>query len=312
MGKWKNMKIESTSGAELNAYVCMPEQQPRAIVQINHGLAEHADRYARFALFLAERGFATIAHDHRGHGHTVAPGAPLGNFGPRGLPDVIDDIAAVNRHARSNLGSDKLICFGHSMGGILALNYAIRHVDSIAALSVWNASISDSPLMALFRLVLKIERWRRGSDAVSPIPEKLTFKAWNAKFAPNRTDFDWLSRDEKEVDAYVSDPFCGFPVTIGMWQAILEAVGVAADRASLRELPRDLPVHLVAGEADPSTENAGLTRKLAAKLQAEGMRDVTLQTYAQTRHESLNEVNRDEIQREYAEWLERILQKRTA
>ncbi len=306
MTNWTHSKLESPTGANLQLYSALTAKTAKAVVQINHGMGEHAARYQRFAEFLNTHGYHVYAHDHRGHGATTAADAPLGSFAAKnGWSKVIADVAAVNRHIKEHHAGLPIICFGHSMGSIIAFNYALRHGDAIDALACWNAGFNAGALAAVGKIILKTERFFKGSDVPSALTQKLTFDAWNAKFKPNRTDFDWLSRDEAEVDKYVDDPLCGFPVTIGLWLDVLEGIYFNADNANLANLPKNLPVHLLGGGADPCSEHGKGVEAIACRLSHADMGDVTVTVLENTRHESLNEINRDQVMTDFARWLDK-------
>ena len=144
-----------------------------------------------------------------------------------------------------------------------------------------------------------------GSDVPSSLATKATFETWNREFAPNRTGFDWLSRDPAEVDKYVNDPLCGFPVSIGLWLDVLEGIFFASNDTNLKALPSNLPVHLLAGGDDPCSERGKAVAKIAERMERQGMSDVTIELLADTRHESLNDINRDATTALFVDWLDR-------
>lgn len=302
---WKSSKLNSDTGAELHVYSQMPKGKPKAIVQINHGMAEHAVRYERFAGVLAKAGYGTYAHDHRGHGFTTAPDAALGVFARKnGLDAVVEDVASINAHIKAKHAGIPIVCFGHSMGSIIGFNYILRKADTVAAAALWNSGVETGALATVFSSILKIQRMFKGSDVPSGLATKATFEAWNKEFAPNRTEFDWLSRDAQEVDKYVEDPLCGFPVSIGLWLDVLDGIYFAANDKNLDALPTELPVHLLAGADDPCSERGKAVANIARRMESAGMKKVSLNVLADTRHESLNEVNRDETMVMFVDWLD--------
>ncbi len=301
---WIPVHTALETGTNAAVYSAAPAA-PRAIIHINHGMAEHAARYGRFAAALVEAGYAVVAQDHRGHGATTAPGASLGYFGQRdGWEKLCADAEAVNDIARERFPGIPVITFGHSMGAIIALNLAMRRPEKTDALAVWNSGVDNGPLVSVLRGLLKMQKAFKGSDTPSAMAKSLTFDTWNKQFAPNRTDFDWLSRDESEVDAYIADPLCGFPVTTGMWLDVLEGVRFGASDTNLARLPKALQVHLLAGAADPCSENGKAITHIAERMERAGMGDVTTTILPETRHESLNEINRDETIRAFITWLD--------
>lgn len=305
----EQMPLAARSGATLNLYARMPAGTPRAVVQINHGLAEHAARYARFADTLAEQGIASVAHDHRGHGFTTAPDAPPRAFSTAGdgAAKVVADAHAVRGHVEARWPSVPVILFGHSMGGLVALNALFEGSDRYAGAAIWNANFSAGPLGRIGQALLAWERFRLGSDVPSRIVPKLTFQAWARQVPDARTPFDWLSRDPAEVDAYVADPLCGWDASVSMWQDVFRLIFAGADDSNLARIRRDLPISLVGGEKDPATDGGKATEHLAGRMRKAGFSSLSSRVYAGTRHESLNEVNRDEVTADFVAWVEEIL-----
>ena len=302
--------IASPTGALLNLYTNRAAGEPRAVVQINHGLAEHAARYERFADFLAERGIHTYAHDHRGHGFTTASDAPPGRFGtPSGGDKVIADVAAVHDLIRAEHPGLPVIVFGHSMGGLIALNYVLRHPDGIHAAAIWNANFSAGLAGRAALAILAWEKFRLGSDVPSRLLPRLTFQAWGKKVPGHKTPFDWLSRDADEVKKYIDDPLCGWNASVSLWQDLFGFVFHGADDRNFSGLRRDLPMDLVGGEKDPATDGGKAVDHLAGRLRRMGFSNLNSTVYADTRHESLNELNRDAIMQDFADWLDRTLRK---
>lgn len=304
----ETFSLESPTGASLNVNYQPATADETAVLQINHGLAEHSARYARFAAFLAERGFHAYAHDHRGHGYTTAPDAALGIFAEdNGVDKVIVDVEAIHDLIAERHAGLPVIEFGHSMGGLITLNHVLRHPDRVTAAAVWNANFSAGILGQIAKGLLAWERMRLGSDVPSRIIPKLTFDAWAKKFKPQRTRFDWLSRDEMEVDKYVTDPLCGWDASVSMWRDVFDLIFYGASNANFRSVPKTMPFHLVGGEHDPATDGGKSVTVLAKRMRAMGFEDVTGRVYGDTRHESLNEVNRDGIMEDFSAWAHRVL-----
>ena len=295
----------SLTGAKLNVYSLVPQKEVKAIIHIAHGMVEHALRYSRFASELCQSGFAVYSHDIRGHGDTEAEDAPQGVFAKtNGFNVILKDQNDVIKLAKERHPNKPIICFGHSLGSIINLNFALRYPKMVNALACWNSGIETGILPRASRIILSIESVFRDPNLPSLIAWKLSFGAWNSKFKPNRTDFDWLSQDDKEVDLYVNDSLCGFEASISMWRDILEGVFFAGNQKNLIKLDKNLPVHIVGGGIDPCTNNGKDMEKLALKLKNNGLSDVTCHILDNTRHESLNEVNRDQTIKEFMNWLD--------
>ncbi len=289
----QQIELGSTSGASLNLLHMRPRGNPRAIVQINHGVAEHAARYQTFAHYLGQLGFATFVHDHRGHGATTAPDAPIGRFAKSapgmGWAKPVEDVKCVNDYACKQYPGLPLIVFGHSMGGLIAMNFALTHPVRLSALAIWNTNFTSRFVSRLARSVLASERMMLGSDVPSRILPAMTFQTWGKSLKNAQTPFDWLSHNDASVRAYINDPLCGWDASVALWQDIFAMASRGRGRAELGRLPSNLPVHLVGGGQDPSTEGGKAVIRYAKQLRSIGLRDVTGRIYEGFRHETLHE-----------------------
>ncbi|PST22164.1 alpha/beta hydrolase [Mesorhizobium plurifarium] len=294
---------QSPTGATLGWRHVGAAGEPQGILVISHGLAEHSGRYARFAESMAAHGFHVYAHDHRGHGTSRAPDAPLATFAQReGAAKVVADLRALRHMAVAGHPGLPVVLFGHSMGGLIALNAAETDPELYDALAVWNSNFRPGLAGRGGQLLLAVEKMLKGSDVPSPLVTRLTFGAWSTSVTDRKTDFDWLSRDEGEVARYISDPLCGFDPTVSLWLDVFAFAFAGARRDRLSRLPPGLPVHLVGGSADPSTFNGEAVRWLGNRLKARGMTDVTIAIQEGMRHETLNEIGREKATEEFAAW----------
>lgn len=304
--------VRTAAGATLAMRFSPATGSGRAVVQINHGVSEHSLRYKRFAQFLNGQGFHVYAHDHRGHGLTKAPGAPAGRFSAaNGLKHVLDDVDAINNLARNRHPGLPLIVFGHSMGGLIALNYVLKHPDKVDAAAIWNANFSAGFLGRVAQGILHAERMFLGSDVPSMILPKLTFQDWGRGIKNARTASDWLSRDPDEVDAYLADPLSGWNPTVSMWRDIFDFIFAGSDNSRLAKVRRDLPFNLVGGAEDPATAKGKAVSDLETRMRKLGFTHVTATIYQDTRHEGLNEINREVIMQDFAKWAVRTIEQRT-
>lgn len=295
-------------GASLFVYRWLPDGlgvggRARAVVQLAHGMAEHAARYARLAEALTARGFVVQADDHRGHGKTARAGE-LGSFGDGGWAALVRDQIALARRLRDDFAGSRLVLAGHSMGSFLAQHVIEDRGELFDAVVLSGTAGKPSPLASAGRLVVRAEALRVGPRGTSGLLDSLSFGAYNKAFAPNRTTADWLSRDAAEVDAYVADPLCGFSCTVGLWQELLDALPLIAQPARRGRIPSKLPIYVFAGTEDPVGEKTKSIRELLDGYRAAGLTDVTHRFYEGARHETLNEVNRDEVTADLVRWLE--------
>ena len=306
----ETQRLKSPTGATL-AYHHLPAvTDARGILLISHGLAEHSRRYEAFAKVMAGRGFHVYAHDHRGHGETTAPDAPIGRFARRnGVEQVIADVLAMRELAAAAYPGLPIILFGHSMGGLISLNTVVTYPDKFDAVTVWNSNFNPGLAGRAAQLILKTERMFKGSDVPSgPLP-KLTFGTWGKSIANRRTDFDWLSRIPEQVDKYIADPLCGFDASVSLWLDLFELTFRAPQRTHLDRLRRDLPIHLVGGGKDPATDNAKAISWLANHLKRAGFSRITTEIYPDMRHETLNEIGAEEAISRFADWCRTVVAK---
>ena len=278
----------------------------RAVIQILHGLAEHAGRYARFAQACNARGYAVIAHDHRGHGEAHAP-ERLGHFADSGgWTKVVDDAHAVQRACRQMFPDTPLVLFGHSMGSYIAQSFVMKEPDAVDALALSGSTWPRKLDVRVARWLARIAARLRGPRAGGGFFDRMSFGQFNKRFAPNRTEFDWLSRDDTEVDKYVADPLCGAPSGSRLWFDLFGGLLEISRKTALRRVPAPLPILIIGGERDPVGGATALTR-LAAEYETTGHEHVTLTLYADGRHEMLNETNRDEVTADILAWIDDVI-----
>lgn len=303
--------LQSPSGAALAWRHWPAGGLHKGVLIVCHGLAEHSARYARFAEVMAAHGFNVYAHDHRGHGATRAADAPLGRYAQSDGPaKVIDDITAMRTLAASRHPGLPIILFGHSMGGLIALNAAETDPGLYDALAVWNSNFNPGLAGRAAQAVLAIEKMLKGSDVPSTLLSKLTFGTW-AKSIPNRkTDYDWLSHDPVEVAKYIDDPLCGFDTSVSMWIDLFRLTFAGAEPDRLSRLPQTLPIHLVGGGEDPATNGGREISWLAGRMQEAGLKHVTTVVYPTMRHETLNEIERDGAIQDFAAWCLSVVEQR--
>jgi alpha-beta hydrolase superfamily lysophospholipase len=295
--------FRADDGETLLARRWLPEGRARAIVQIAHGLAEHSGRYARLAAALNAAGYGVYANDHRGHGPKTAP-ADLGHFANEGGWDnVVGDLWTMNRLIAAEQPGTPIVFLGHSLGSFLGRGFIAKHSDALAGVALSGSSGKPPATAALGRLIARAERLRLGKRGKSELIFKMWFGDFNKPFQPARTPFDWLSRDDKEVDAYVADPFCGFPFTTQLAIDVLDALPGVTSAASLAPIRKDVALYVFSGERDPVGSNI---QGLIQDLKGAGFTKLTTRLYPGARHETLNEVNRDEVTRDLIAWLDGI------
>lgn len=281
-----------------------PRGRVLGIIQLFHGLGEHHARYERFAVSAAGCGFAVVAHDHRGHGIFAEQLGHFSNSG--GWQLLIDDGLQVNDMIGDQYAGVPIVLIGHSMGSYIAQYFSMQHGYRLTALVL---SASTWPMKAKIipgRLLARAVSWRIGIRGKSALLHKLGFGDFNKPFVPARTEFDWLSRDHEEVDAYIDDPHCGGPYSCGLWLDLLGGLkAIASDRA-LQQIQADLPILLTGGADDPVGGEQGIT-DLAMHYARSGHSRLSVEIYPEGRHEMFNETNRAEFTSDVLKWIENQL-----
>jgi alpha-beta hydrolase superfamily lysophospholipase len=276
-----------------------PDGDARAVVVVVHGAAEHSGRYARFARVLAGEGCAVYALDLPGHGRTRDSTGP-GRIGSSGVDGILADIHELVGRARADFPEVPVVLFGHSMGSLMTQAYVERHGDGLTGY-VLCGTMGATEVVPEFATMMR--------DAVDaglrdePVDTLGGFDAGTE----GRTMFDWLSRDDAEVDAYIADPMCGEgnPLTYGYVSATMEATATVMGTDAITMVPKHLRVLLITGDADPVSNGGAQVRVLEQRLRDAGL-DVSAKYYAGARHELLNETNRDEVHADVVAWLGRV------
>lgn len=267
-------RYAGADGVPLAGFRWATSNPPRAILQLAHGAGEHAGRYREPLAPILEAGFAVYAADHRGHGLTSGM-SHLGDFGPGGAAACVADMAELSKVARAENPGLPLVLMGHSMGAMFAQAYLLEHSGLIDAL-VLSGTTGPGPRLA------------GGPNSVFPNP---------------RTAYDWLSRDEAEVDRYIADPFCGIRFSEASMASFVALRSQELSDEALAGVKPGLPVYVFVGDEDPINRRLEGLEPLIAAYRGAGL-DVTLKVYPGGRHEMLNETNREEVVRDLLAWLE--------
>jgi alpha-beta hydrolase superfamily lysophospholipase len=280
----------SADGTELTGYRwAADEGRTRAgVVVLVHGMGEHLRRYDHVAEALTGRGFVVYGHDHRGHGASMATDDEPGHLGDNGWSALVDDLNLVITRARSDHPGLPVVMVAHSMGSFAAQQFLLDHGADVDAVALTGTAALDLLEPAL------------------DLSSDLDLSAFNAPFQPARTNFDWLSRDESMVDAYLADPLCGFGIDAASAREMFAGARRLADPAEVARTPQGLPLYLAVGSKDPVNGGLTLLWALVDRYRAAGLGDVTVRVYDDARHEILNEVNRAEVIEDLLQWLQRV------
>jgi len=304
--------FESHDGAKLYLYKWSPEKRVKAVVHIIHGMTEHAARYRRLAEKLTEAGIEIWAADQRGHGKTANldvngedKGGLLGHCGDNnGITRVTADIHNINVEIRRERPDTPIFLFGHSWGSFIVQNY-MTYTDDLkidGCILCGTKGPGDFMVMAGLPLMIMLSTLK-GQRKGSRFARSVADGAYNKPFKPNRTFFDWLSRDNEEVDKYVDDPLCGFLCSTGFYRDLAKALYNIHRHDVMARINRSLPVYVLSGSADPVGDMGKSPTALVNIYRDIGVKDCEFVLYPGARHELLNETNREEVMDNLLSWV---------
>ena len=286
-----------------------PEGEPKAVVQILHGIAEHVERYDPFAQYLNDLGYLVVAEDHMGHGKSIGRGSAQGYF-TGGWFAAVDDSHKLMELTKAVYPNIPYVLFGHSMGSFMTRTWLAKYPDEDLAGAVICGTGWMSPAVLQMGKAMADSACRKsGEKNPSAQIQKLAFGGYNSRVEHPRTPFDWLSRDNRCVDAYVADPLCGFTASAGLMRDMFGGMLHNQKKSTLSAMNRQTPIYFIAGGDDPVGGYGKGVRKAAAAFKKAGMETVDLRIYPLCRHEILNELNRQEIWEDTAQWIDNVITK---
>lgn len=300
----------STGVNTIRAVKIYPNDSPKAIIQIAHGIADHIDRYRDFMVFLAENGFIAVGNDHLGHGHSIRHPIEQGFFAYKnGWNHVVNDMLKLCRLTKEEHPDIPYIFFGHSMGSFLLRTLLIDHPGCCDAAIISGTGHMPPPMVHAGQALAASISKSYGARYSSPLIDKIAFGTYNKAFEPARTKFDWISRDTAQVDKYNADPLCGFIASAGLFHDMMGGIIYITTQSNIDKMDPNCPIFFLSGDNDPVGENGkGVERAYKAFCKA-GIRDIYMKLYPGGRHEMLNEINREEVYKDVLKWINSKIQK---
>ena len=311
MPKFEDFSFPSSTGKNtIHARKCVPDGTPRAVVQIEHGIAEHINRYDDFMAFLATNGIVAVGDDHLGHGQSIQKPEEQGIFAEEnGWDYVIRDVDRLRDLVRRDYPDLPYIFFGHSMGSFIVRTYLIQHPDRYDAAIISGTGHQSKLLVAGGNIASRLLTRIKGAAADGTALNNMAFGSYCSKIPNPRTAFDWLSRDEANVDKYIADPLCGFVAKVSLYRDMMAGVKFVTDQKNIDKMNKEPPVYFMSGDADPVGDyGVGVEKAYHAFCDA-GLKDVTIRLYPGGRHEMLNEINREDVKKDILEWIDERLKK---
>jgi alpha-beta hydrolase superfamily lysophospholipase len=300
--------FKNKDGIDINAYKWIPKGNIRGIIQIAHGMSEKAIRYEYLAEKLTEVGFLVYANDHRGHGKSAKSIDELGYISHNdGFKDMVEDMKQLLDIINMENPQGKIILLGHSMGSFLAQRYIQLYGMDLAGVILSGTNGKQKPIINLGILVSKTIMNFKGRKYKSSMINNLAFGSYNKKINPVHTPFDWLTRDEDEVDKYITDPYCGTLFPVSFFYDLFKGMKLIHKEENLRLVPKDLPIYILGGNADPVGNYGEGIINLYKTYKSQNIKFLSYKIYTGGRHEMFNEINKDEVIKDTIEWIMEIL-----
>ena len=301
----KEAILSPADSLRISILICQPLKQPKAVVQIVHGMCEHKERYIPFLEFLASHGFAGIIHDHRGHGESVKSSEDLGYFYDGGYLALIEDIYEVMKVAKSEFPGLPVILFGHSMGSMAVRSYAKRYDDEICGLVVCGCP-SRNGGAAVAKLLARAYTLVAGRHHRPKLIQELAFGAFNRGFRGEGSVHSWVCSDPEIVRDYDTDPLCNFQFTNDGFINLFSLMQDAYRTKDWKPKNPSMPVLFISGEDDPCLINRKKFREALQAMKNAGYSDVRYILYPGLRHEILNETGKEKVWKDVLEFLHQV------
>lgn len=297
--------FDSCGAGKIHCCKWTPDGEPKAVLQIVHGIAEFVERYDPFANYLTSLGYVVVAEDHMGHGQSIN-GSGIQGYFHGGWFNAVADTYKLLTDTKAEYPGLPYILFGHSMGSFMARTILCRYPDSGIAAAVicgtgWQPTAAMPALLKVVGAVCK----KTGETNPSETLQGMVFGSYNSKVEHPRTPYDWLSRDKEIVDAYIAHPLCGFTASCGLLRDMMTGIYYIQQPKNLALMRKDLPVFFIAGGDDPVGSYGKGIHKCADAFRKAGMTDVSVRVYPLCRHEILNEINKEEIFEDVHQWIEK-------
>lgn len=291
-------------GLDLSALQVIPEGEVKGIVQISHGMAENKERYMNFMEFLAQNGYASIIHDHRGHGKSVIQKNDLGYFYDTKAEYIVEDLKQVTDYIKEQYPDKPLILFGHSMGSMVVRKYIKKYDKEITKLVICG-SPSRNKLVGLALALVRLQKIFHHDHYRSNWIQNLTFSSYNKGIEKPISPNSWICSDTKVVEAYDASDLCGFVFTLNGFQNLFTLSKNIYSKKDWNVENKNLPILFIAGEDDPTILSKEAWIEAQDFLKKLGYANISNKLYPKMRHEILNEVGKENVYQDVQNWIQK-------
>lgn len=294
----------SDGKTRIHAVEWIPEEEPKAILQIAHGVTEYILRYEEFAEFLTSKGIIVVGNDHIGHGTSIAEKAKPMYFGPEGsFKYAVDDINTLYKITEEKYKNIPYIILGFSLGSFIVRRFLIDYPDTVdGAILVGTGQIAPIKIK-IAKFIAKSEAKKHGDDNPTPMIKSLSFDNYNKLFKPNRTDYDWLCLSKTSLDKYIKDEKRGKELSAGLFREMLSGMEYTGNLENIKKMNKDIPIIFLSGEMDPVGEKGKSVKKAYDYFKKAGIKDVSMKLYKDLRHDILHEDNAEQIYQDILEFI---------
>lgn len=302
----------SSNGKDTIFYtIWTPDCNPRAVVQISHGMCEYVDRYDEVARKLCERGFVVCGNDHLGHGRSVETNDELGYFAEKdGDLYLVRDLHALNTIMRKKYRSLPYILLGHSFGSFIARAYMMGHGDSVDGLVLSGTSAGRQPLKLGLKLTSFVAS-RKGGMHRSKLIDRMAFGSFNKRVKEpkgKKSGYEWITTEPTALSDYAGDPRCTFIFTVQGFYDLFTLLQFVNSEEWYKKMPKGTPVFMVGGDEDPVGSYGKDIPFIAEQLLEGDSSDVTYKIYPNERHEVLTGKCRYEAIADVGEFVDRVIE----
>lgn len=304
--KISNFTFKGEEDTDIYVYKYEPieKENINGIVQISHGMSEEAGRYKRFANYLTDNGYIVYINDHRGHGKSAENINRIGILAQKdGIHCIVKDLNKLTKIIKTENNGLPIFLFSHSMRSFAAQKYIIDYSEDIDGVILSGTNGLHGIEVDLGFLVAKVMSKIQGREKKAYLIDKLAFGGFNKKFKPNKSEFDWLSRDFKEVEKYIENEYCGVVFSNGYFYDLFKLFKEIRNTNNLKKINSKLPIYIFAGDKDPVGKFGKGVTKLYESYKKVGIENVEFKLYSGGRHEMLNEINKDEVINDTINWI---------